>query len=486
MLQTNSLTPQPSPSELSSTLKLVERVIADRARFNKLKAYKPYPKQADFHAAIYRERLLMAGNQLGKTMSAAAETAIHATGRYPDWWKGRVFNEPISAWVSGVTGESTRDNPQRWLYGAIGSPGTGMVPKDAIRDTSPRRGLADALDTMIVAHGGGGDIQAGESQIGFKSYDQGREKWQGPTKQLIWFDEEPPSDIYTEGLTRTNVNLCPVMMTFTPLLGMSEVVQRFLIDKVAGTHVTQMTIEDVDHYTPEERSAIIASYPSHEREARAKGVPTMGSGRVFPIEEEFIKCEAFQIPDHWVQIGGLDFGWDHPSAGARLAWDRDTDTIYVTATHRAREQTPAIFSLAVKPWGHWLPWAWPHDGLQHEKGSGEQLAKQYKEQGLNMLRDKASHAPKDGEAEGTGGNSVEAGITEMLDRMQAGKWKVFAHLNDWFEEFRLYHRKDGLIVKLKDDVISASRYAMMMRRFAKAKPKPAKAPMELESSGWMA
>lgn len=418
----------------------------------------------------------MAGNQLGKTLSAGAEAAIHATGRYPEWWRGRVFTKPINAWVSGVTGESTRDNPQRWLYGAIGAPGTGMVPRDAIKDISPRRGLADAVDTMIVRHGGGGDVQAGESQVGFKSYDQGREKWQGPTKDLVWFDEEPPQDIYTEGLTRTNVGLSPIMLTFTPLMGMSDVVKRFLLDKVPGTHVTQMTIDDALHYSPEQRAAIIASYPAHERDARAKGIPTMGSGRVFPIEEEFIKCDAFEIPSHWVQIGGLDFGWNHPSAGVKLAWDRDTDTLYVVACHRAREQTPLLFASAVKPWGAWLPWAWPHDGLQHDKGSGEQLAKQYKTHGLNMLPERTTFPD--------GGNGVEAGVAEMYDRMQTGRLKVFSHLLPWFEEFRLYHRKDGLIVKEGDDLMSATRYAMMMRRMAKTQLRKASNVVD-ESAGWM-
>lgn len=417
----------------------------------------------------------MAGNQLGKTLSAGAETAIHATGRYPDWWVGKVFNTPIDAWVSGVTGESTRDNPQRWLYGPLGAPGTGMVPKDAIKDVSPRRGLADAMDTMIVRHGGGGDVQAGDSQIGFKSYDQGREKWQGPTKHLIWYDEEPPLDIYTEGLTRTNVGLNPVFLTFTPLQGMSDVVKRFLIEKVNGTHITQMTIEDALHYTPEQRKAIIDSYPAHEREARARGVPTMGSGRVFPIVEEFIKVESFEIPPHWPQICGLDFGWDHPSAGARLAWDRDTDCLYVTACHRAREQTPTLFAATVKPWGPWLKWAWPHDGLQHDKGSGEQLAKQYAGQGLNMLPERATFED--------GTNGLEAGVSEMLDRMQTGRLKVFAHLNDWWEEFRLYHRKDGLIVKENDDLMSATRYAMMMRRFAAVRLKKPRHVVE-QAMGW--
>lgn len=454
---------------------------------NRLKFYKPYPKQAEFHAAgrQYRERLLMAGNQLGKTLAAGAETAIHATGRYPDWWQGRTFDHAVNAWVSGVTGESTRDNPQRWLYGPLGSPGTGMIPKDAIKDVSMSRGLADTLDTMIVRWGGGGDVQQGESQIGFKTYVQGREKWQGPTKGFVWFDEEPPLDIYTEGLTRTNVGLCPVFMTFTPLLGMSDVVKRFLIDKVEGSHVTQMTIDDAGHYTPEERASIIASYPIHEREARARGVPTMGSGRVFPIEEEFIKVDAFPIPEHWPQIGGLDFGWDHPSAGVRLAWDRDTDTLYVTACHRAREQTPVVFAASVKPWGAWLPWAWPHDGLQHDKGSGEVLAQQYRAQGLAMLPNQATHAPSPGEKEGSGGNSLEAGVTEMLDRMQTGRLKVFSYLNDWFEEFRLCHRKDGLIVKSNDDLLSATRYAMMMRRFAKVRLKRVSQIDNSPVLGWM-
>src|SRR5690606_16714078 len=263
---------------------------------------------------------------------------------------------------------------------------------------------------------------------------------------------------------------------FTPLLGMSSVVKRFLIDKPPGTHVTTMTIEDVDHYTDEQRAAIIASYPAHERDARTKGVPQLGSGRVFPVVEESIKVAAFEIPAHWPQICGIDFGWDHPSAAARLAWDRDTDTIYVTATHRAREQTPLMFANTVKPWGAWLPWAWPHDGRQSggkfDAKDQKQLQALYAEHGLNMLGQHATFED--------GTNGVEAGVLDMLQRMQTGRWKVFAHLDDWFEEFRLYHRKDGLIVKENDDLLSASRYAHMMRRFAITKPQD-KLPLEFPS-----
>lgn len=228
-------------------------------------------------------------------------------------------------------------------------------------------------------------------------------------------------------------------------------------------NVTQMTIDDAEHYTPEQREAIVSSYPEHEREARVRGIPSMGSGRVFPVSEESITCEPFKIPAHWPQINGMDFGWDHPFAAINLAWDRDADVLYVCKEYAQRETTPVNHAAAIRPWGIWVPCAWPHDGLQHDKGSGAPLKDQYAAQGLNMLPEKATFID--------GSNGVEAGVIEMLDRMQTGRWKVFSTCGGWLGEFRLYHRVDGLIVKERDDRISGSRYAMMMRRFAKTEPR---------------
>ena len=103
--------------------------------------------------------------------------------------------------------------------------------------------------------------------------------------------------------------------------------------------IVSMAIDDALHYTPEQRASIVASYPAHEREAR-KGHPTLGSGRIFPVEEESILVEQFLIPAHWPRINGIDFGWDHPAAAVQAAWDRDADCWYVIKAHRAREQTP--------------------------------------------------------------------------------------------------------------------------------------------------
>ena len=238
-----------------------------------------------------------------------------------------------------------------------------------------------------------------------------------------------------------------------------------------------MTIEDAEHYTPEQRAEIIARYPEHEREARAGGIPVLGSGRVFPISEASIRVDPFPIPDTWDQIVGIDFGWDHPFAAAHCAWDKDADVFYVTKEYRIKEQTPIIHAAAIKPWGDWLPVAWPHDGLQHDKGSGVELATTYRQQGLQLLHERASFED--------GSFGLEAGILEMLDRMKTGRWKVFASCGLWFNEFRLYHREDGLIEKIDDDLISASRYAYMMRRYASKKPKPRSSRQNNGGGSWM-
>lgn len=292
-------------------------------------------------------------------------------------------------------------------------------------------------------------------------------KWQADTLDGVWMDEEPPIDIYTEALTRTNATGGPLFITFTPLMGMSQVVKRFLKEKPEGTTVVNMTIDDVEHYTPEQRAAIVAAYPEHEREARARGVPMMGSGQVFPVAESMLSCEPLPIPPHWARICAIDFGWDHPAAFVCLAHDRDTDTVYVYDAWRMRKKSAAEQAMVIMGKGYKdLPWAWPHDGLQHDKGAGQVLVKQYKEFGVNMLPERAQfERTTEGKA---GGNSVEAGIEMMLERMQTRRLRVFNTLTEWFEEFRQYHRKDGVIVKEDDDLMSATRYGLMMLRKARS------------------
>lgn len=216
---------------LSETKRELAKLLAERkrrAQRDKLARYVPYPKQVEFHNAggQYRERLLMANSRFGKTECGAAEMAIHLTGRYPEWWLGKRFERPVRAWAAGVTNETTRDIVQTKLFGPPAMReewGTGFIPGETIGDISPARGIANAIDIAAIKHASGG-----WSQLQFKSYERGREKWQGAALEVLWLDEEGPIDLYFEALTRTNETGGIVYLTFTPILGWSEVVQRFL------------------------------------------------------------------------------------------------------------------------------------------------------------------------------------------------------------------------------------------------------------------
>lgn len=225
----SSIKSQVSLEEVLAIQSRLTKEVARRKARNRLRDFRPYARQLEFYeaGAQDRERLLMAANQVGKTYCGAFEAAIHLTGRYPNWWPGYRFDRPISMWAGSDTGETTRDTVQTNLIGPAPNKeewGTAAIPADAIISTSMRQGISNAIDTALIKHESGG-----VSQLGFKSYDQKRQKWQGTKKDLVWLDEEPPMDIYMEALTRTNaVDDGRIYVTFTPLLGMSEVVHMFL------------------------------------------------------------------------------------------------------------------------------------------------------------------------------------------------------------------------------------------------------------------
>jgi phage terminase large subunit-like protein len=172
--------------------------------------------------ATVEERCFMAANRVGKTVAGGYETVLHLTGRYPDWWEGRRFNRAVEWWAAGKTSETTRDIVQNELLGPVGEHGTGLIPGDDILSVRPRSGIPDAVDSIQVRH-----ISGGKSRLKFKSYDQGRQSFEGTKKDGIWCDEEPPFDVYGECLLRTAATAQGqrgglVMVTFTPLLGLSE------------------------------------------------------------------------------------------------------------------------------------------------------------------------------------------------------------------------------------------------------------------------
>lgn len=444
----------------------ISKTLSKRRVENKLKYYKPYRFQVNFHETgkHANQRLLMAANRVGKSYVGAMEMAMHLTGQYPDWWKGRKFKQPIKAWVCGASNETTRDICQKELFGQPDNPremGRGSIPKHLIGETTRKPGVPNAHSSVLVKH-----VSGGWSRVAFKAYEMGAEKFMGESIDLVWLDEEPSQDIYSQCITRTLDRQGMVYLTFTPESGITEVVQNFTTNLKPKQALITAGWEDANHLTDSMKEQILSALPPHERELRSKGIPMIGSGLVFPIDEDSLTCEPFQIPDHFARIAAIDFGYDHPTAVVWIAWDRDEDIVYVYDCYRQSKQTPDYHAghINQREGSHFIPVAFPHDGYQHDKGSGVTLAEQYRQAHVNMLPFHFENPPALGEKKG--GNSVEAGLMEMLTRMEQGKFKVFNTLYDWFEEFRLYHRKDGKLVKIKDDLMSATRYATMSLRYA--------------------
>jgi len=317
-------------------------------------------------------------------------------------------------------------------------------------------------------------VSGGWSRIGFKAYEMGREKWMGESLDVIWLDEEPPPEIYSQCVTRTADKGGMVYMTFTPENGMTETVAQFMNDLRNGQVMHTAGWDDAPHMTTEVKEQILAALPPHERKMREKGIPSLGSGLVFPIPEDLIKCKPIEIPSHWPRICGMDYGWDHPTTAVWITWDRDSDVIYIYDTYSQRQEVPAIHAAAINARPKWIPVVWPRDGRQADKGSGTPLADQYRTLGVNMIKGRGrtwggwfTNPPTGGQPEGSGGVSLESGVMELLERMKTGRLKVFDTQKEIFDEFRMYHRKEGRIVPFKDDLISAMRYAAMSLRLAR-------------------
>jgi phage terminase large subunit-like protein len=449
-------------SELLETMELA----ADKRVYERRGFWTPYPKQKQFfdQGSAYKVRYLSGGNQTGKTDCGGFEFVCHALNSYPADWAGKKFDRPVRAWVASPSTQMQRDAAQKKLMGEFEN-GTGFIPKHAIVDVTMGHGTGGAIDQIRVKTATGGI-----SQIGFKNYEQKREVWQGETLDFLWYDEEPPLNLFGEGQMRLKGDGM-AYITATPLNGMSDVASKFFKPgrpEGFGPPI-YLTLDDVPHYTEEQKKFRISMMSSHEREARRRGVPSFGSGRVFDTAEETIREEPIQYPpSHWRWLWGLDFGLNinHPFAAVLGAHDRDTDLVHIVHTIRMADATILQHCRAMSPFG-WIKAAWPQDGTHRDRGDLTPLAKQYKREGIRMCPEYSQFED--------GSRSTEAGITEMESRFSTGRLKVAKHLEDWFEEYRLYHRdtKTGLLVKKGDDLMSATRTLIMDLREASVRvPNP--------------
>lgn len=421
-----------------------------------------YPWQKKFIKATaeYSQVCLIAANRVGKTETGTYIDAIHALGDYPEGWEGHKFEHPPLIWLLGYSGEKLRDLLQAPIFGNVseGTADGGLIPSDRIIDIIPS-GVPRLAKEIKVKHSSGGI-----SRVQLWSYSQGQHALMGDSVDWFHIDEEPKDQtIYPQVLTRTATGDKGRggrgILTFTPENGRTELVIGFMDNPGKGQFCMNAGWNDAPHLSDKIKEELLAAYPAHQRDMRTKGIPMLGHGRIYDMSEEFITCDAFEIPKHWKVINGMDFGWDHPQSQVQLAIDMDSGCFYVTRAWKQSKVSPNEAWGSVKGWAQGVPTAWPMDGLQTEKGSGKQQKSYYQEAGFAMIGEHSTWPD--------GSNGVEAGLYEIRDLMQKGKFKVFAGLRDWFEEFNQYHRDEkGNIVKTRDDMLDATRYAYMMRRHA--------------------
>ena len=408
-----------------------------------------YPKHTAYFkaGARYRERLMMAANRIGKTESIGGyEMVLHMTGKYPAWWEGRKFDQPISAWAAGDTGKTTRDILQMKLLGPPGEFGTGLIPKADLIKTTAKAGVAEAIEVITVRHASGG-----ESRLTFKSYDQRREAFQGSEQDVIWLDEEPPLDVYTECLLRTMTNNGMTMLTFTPLMGMSETVMSFMPngevqEQASGSkYIGMATWDDVPHLTKTQKEELWASIPPFQRDARSKGVPQLGAGAIYPVPESELICEEFAIPEHWRRCYGMDVGWNR-TAVVWGATNPDTEVTYLYSEYYRGQAEPILHAEAIKARGE-MPGVIDPASRGRAQTDGQQLLGMYRRHGLDIT---------------LANNAVESGLYTVWQTMSAGKLRVFQNLRNWLSEFRLYRRDEkGRVVKDNDHLMDATRYLVV-------------------------
>lgn len=478
----------PDPNDLRRHAKRMFTEAQYRQKYRRIDFYKPNRKQLEFHNLTVREKMLRAGNQQGKTHCCGAEMTMHALALYFPWYTGRRYLVPpkierpydFIGWAGCTSQVKTRDGIQLKLLGPVsdaGGMGTGLIPLDNIvGKPTMSRGIPNFVDTITLNRETGGN-----AIIRLKTYEQGREGWQGEPVDIAWLDEDLGTDqgrqeIYGECVARLTTTNGQIIVSMTPVAGTTPMRRRFK-ERHEGTAEVNMGLDDTlvsagGHIPDERLPELISQTKESERATRLYGADMQGEGTVFdpPWDAITHALDPAAMAPYWPWLWALDFkhgsgAGGHPFAAVLGAWDRDNDTIYVMHAIRYRGGLARDHVAAIKDHPMWdAPVAWPHDGNTSGAGvvSGETLQAVYKKLGLFMRPTHATFPD--------GGYNFEAGITDMENRLGAkpaprlrfGRW-----MTEVRDEYQGYHRVNGLVRKVDDDLMSAIRVLCMDIRFAK-------------------
>lgn len=411
-----------------------------------------FPKHLAFMRATkdFNVCTVFGANRSSKTVMMSYIASCWAMGKYPDWWEGRRIERAPRIWVAGQTTELVKGSLQEYLFGVDGV--SGMISADHIEHIFWNQQSPGLIHRVLVRH------PAGLAEITFKSYDQGWQRFMSGTIDAAILDEEMPARIFSETVTRTATTNGIVLVGFTGLQGITPLVahlwpQSVGLDKSEEeTHRYHCFIgwKDIPYsLLPEQRrKELIAQYLPNEVRARTEGIPSVGSGMVYPVAEEEFVVEPFEIPAHWRKGFALDPGWRGKTAGLWGAYDEDADCIYLYSEHYQGLAEPAVHVDSFRRRGSWIPCI--IDPAGGSMIDGEKVRAVYKE----TLRAINPEWPLF-----SAEKALTAGIMEVYGRLTSGRMKVFSTLRNLLTEFRQYHRdEDGKIAETPRHLLDDMRY----------------------------
>jgi phage terminase large subunit-like protein len=426
-------------------------------------AWYPWQRRAIAATADHSEVMVLAANQVGKTVTEGYIVGCWATGDYPADWEGVRFEYPTIGWVFGVDNTQLRDVFQKEILGTLQADDTfsgGWIHPDEVVGFNRSQTPGLVKDVMVKFRG-----SDQTTVISFKTYTQsktgsGSLPMAGSRVDWIVVDEQPPDDIRGQLKARTingRKGLGGVILYgMTPERGMTELVREFMENPAPHRAlIGPVPWEDAPHITASRRDELLSAFPPHERDMRAKGIPLFGTGRIFTPDESTMIVKPFNLAERpWLKcIRAIDVGINpHPTAIAWMAYDPEEGVFYLVRVHRQAGQIPAVHAATANSLWANAPLVLPHDASATERGSGKTVKQFYQEAGITNAIDFKN-------PDGT--NYVEPGIMAMQQAMELGLFRVFeGQCQAFIDEQRTYHRDDkGRIVKDNDDAIDAVRYA---------------------------
>lgn len=463
-----------TPEQLLKMKKARDSVAKDM-QFNAMKWFRPFPYQKQFFETgkDFTRRGMIAANRAGKTIASTYEAAYHLTGRYPKWWKGKVWDKPIVAMCSGESWEQVAKTLQSKLIGCDDIKqsyklGTGAIPRESIDEKSIRTDGANVL-AMEIWHSSGG-----KSKLYFSNYTQQVRHLQGFELDLVVLDEQPPDETFSELVVRTAQRNGQVLCSFTPLKGMSGLVRKFW-DKVDGyTHV-RVTWDDIPFvnewdepfFSQEERDQLSRDFMPWERECRMKGIPLVGKGVVFPLLEwPTYKAEDLELSKNpkLERLISFDLGIKNdPTVISFFFRNPETEVIYL---HRQitvdKGETPDEYvHYLMDSESRGVPIALPHDGSQPgrytltEQSVRETFEDNY---GLNVIPGAILNPVND---QGKVTNHKSYGINIMRLGMERGTLMINETCYKFLDEARNYAIDDAGRFTDPDDHIDSARIGIL-------------------------